>query len=109
MHVYTPKITFAQGRDVLLVSFLALQQHRGFTILPVTVLTAAAFAAHNNIKPGHWSETQPGVEAQVVATSGTLSPYRLRSQLHSTMKDRTRAVLCLVYGSLVPYTAWERG
>lgn len=66
MHVYTPKITFAQGRDVRLVSFLALQQHRRFTILPLTVLTATAFAAHNNIKLEHWSKTQPGVEAQVV-------------------------------------------
>jgi len=71
VHVYTPKITFAQGRDVRLVSFLALQQHRSFTILPVTVLTATDFAAHNNIKLGHWSETQPGVEAQVVTASGS--------------------------------------
>lgn len=41
--------TVVAGRDVRLVSFLALQQHRGFTILPVTILTATAFAAHNNI------------------------------------------------------------
>ena len=50
LHIYTLKITIAQGRDVRLVSCLALQQHSGFTILPElrTVLTATALVAHNN-------------------------------------------------------------
>jgi len=58
-----------------LVSFLALQQHSGFTILRElrTVLTVTALAAYNNtnLKLGHWSETQPGAEAQIVATSSS--------------------------------------